>query len=101
MNQMHMPLHYWAEAVHTAVHVLNRTPTAIIHDKSLFVRMYGWKPSVSYMKIFGCVCYVHVPDEVRRKMEPKAVRCMFLGYRVEKKGYKCYDPVNKQEGVCQ
>ncbi|MCO5561027.1 hypothetical protein L7F22_014648 [Adiantum nelumboides] len=96
MNEMNMPLTYWAEAVHTTVHIMNRTPTAAIREISPYERLYGIKPTVSYMKVFGCVCYVHVPNEARKKMEPKAVKCIFLGYPVEKTGYKCYDPTTRQ-----
>ncbi|MCO5571315.1 hypothetical protein L7F22_025053 [Adiantum nelumboides] len=96
MNEMNMPLTYWAEAVHTAVHIMNQTPIAAIHEISPYERLYEIKPTVSYMKVFGCVCYVHVPNEARKKMEPKAVKCIFLGYPVEKKGYKCYDPTTRQ-----
>ncbi|MCO5587362.1 hypothetical protein L7F22_041311 [Adiantum nelumboides] len=96
MIEMNMPLTYWAEAVHTAVHIMNRTPTTAIHEISPYERLYGIKPTVSYMKIFGSVCYVHVPNEARKKMEPKAVKCIFLGYPVEKKSYKCYDPTTRQ-----
>ncbi|MCO5579765.1 hypothetical protein L7F22_033625 [Adiantum nelumboides] len=96
MNEMNMPLTYWPEAVRTAVHIMNQTPTAAIHEISPYERLYGIKPTVSYMKVFGCVCYVHVPKEARKKMESKAVKCIFLGYLVEKKGYKCYDPMTRQ-----
>ncbi|MCO5559390.1 hypothetical protein L7F22_012989 [Adiantum nelumboides] len=101
MNEMNMPLTYWAEAVHTAVHIMNRTPTAAIHEISPYERLYGIKPTIFYMKVFGCVCYVHVPKEARKKMEPKVVKCIFLGYPVEKKGYKCYDPMTRQVYVCR
>ncbi|MCO5601946.1 hypothetical protein L7F22_056072 [Adiantum nelumboides] len=96
MNEINMPLTYCAEAVHTAVHIMNQTPTTTIHEISPYERLYGIKPTVSYMKVFGCVCYVHVPSEARKKMGPKAVKCIFLGYLVEKKGYKCYDPITRQ-----
>ncbi|MCO5569701.1 hypothetical protein L7F22_023417 [Adiantum nelumboides] len=96
MNEMNMPLTYWDEAVYTAVHIMNQTPTAAIHEISSYERLYGIKPTISYMKVFGCVCYVHVPNEARKKMEPKAVKCIFLGYPVEKKGNKCYDPTTRQ-----
>ncbi|MCO5561122.1 hypothetical protein L7F22_014743 [Adiantum nelumboides] len=96
MNKMNMSLTYWVEAVHTAVHIMNQTPTAAIHEISPYERLYGIKPTVSYMKVFGYVCYVHVPNEARKKMEPKAVKCIFLGYPVEKKGYNCYDPTTRQ-----
>ena len=39
-----------------------------------------------------CAC----SREVRRKMEPKAMKCIFLGYPIEKKVYKCYDPMSKK-----
>ncbi|MCO5562284.1 hypothetical protein L7F22_015909 [Adiantum nelumboides] len=93
MNEMNMPLTYWVEAIHTAVHIMNRTPTAEI---SPYEKLYGIKPKVFYMKVFGCVCSVHVPNEARKKMEPKAVKCIFLGYPVEKKGYKWYDSMIRQ-----
>ncbi|MCO5591147.1 hypothetical protein L7F22_045128 [Adiantum nelumboides] len=96
MNEMNMPLTYWAEAFHTAVHIMNQTPIAAVHEISPYERLYGIKPTVSYMRVFGCVCHVHVPNEARKKMEPKAVKCIFLGYPVEKKGYKCYDPTTRQ-----
>ncbi|MCO5600996.1 hypothetical protein L7F22_055112 [Adiantum nelumboides] len=96
MNEMNMPLTYWTEAVHTAVHILNQTPTAAIDEISPYERLYGIKPIVFYMKVFGCVSYVHVSNEARKKMEPKAVKCIFLGYPIEKKGYKCYDPTTRQ-----
>ncbi|MCO5590763.1 hypothetical protein L7F22_044738 [Adiantum nelumboides] len=96
MNEMNMPLTYWAEAVHTTVQIMNRTPTIAIHEISPYERLYGIKATVSYMKVFGCVCYVHVPNEARKKMEPKAIKCIFLGYPIEKKGYKCYDPTTRQ-----
>ena len=31
MNEKEMPEYYWAEAVHAAVYIMNRTPTAVIH----------------------------------------------------------------------
>ena len=42
-------------------------------------------------KVFGCVAYVHVPREKRTKLEPCAIRCMFVGYGNHQKGYKCFD----------
>ncbi|MCO5566959.1 hypothetical protein L7F22_020642 [Adiantum nelumboides] len=95
-NEMNMPLTYWIEAVHTAIHIMNQTPIAAIHEISPYERFYGIKPIVSYMKFFGIVCYVHVPNEARKKMEPNAMKCIFLGYLVEKKGYKCYDPTTRK-----
>lgn len=42
--------------------------------------------------MFGCVCFVHLQPRTRGKLNPKAVRCVFLSYSITQKGYKCYDP---------
>jgi hypothetical protein len=52
----------------------------------------GKKPNVSHLKMFGCIAYVHVLDEKRSKLDPKAEKCIFIGYSLEKKGYRCFNP---------
>ena len=42
--------------------------------------------------IFGCVSFVHVPSGDRGKLDPRALKCVFIGYSSTQKGYKCYHP---------
>ena len=44
---------------------------------------------------------MHVPDEKRRKLDPKSEKCVLVGYSYEQKGYKCYNPQTKQVRVSQ
>jgi hypothetical protein len=44
------------------------------------------KPNVSHFKVFGCIVYVHVPDEKIPKLDPKAEKCIFIGYSLKQKG---------------
>ena len=44
-------------------------------------------------RIFGCVSFVHLHKNQRTKLDPCAVRCLFLGYALHKKGYQCHDPL--------
>ena len=46
-------------------------------------------------KIFGCVFFVHAHSPNRGKLDPRAVKCIFLGYFSTQKGYKCYHPPSK------
>jgi hypothetical protein len=42
--------------------------------------------------MFGCIAYVHVLDEKRSKLDQKAKKCIFIGYSLKQKGYKCFNP---------
>ena len=87
-----MPHIYWAEAVSSAVYIMNRTPTVAIHDVTPKEKFTSNKPDLSHLKVFGCIAYVHVPDELRTKLDRKAEKCVFIGYSLEQKGYRCYNP---------
>ena len=91
-----VPYFYWAEAFTTAIYIMNRTPTAAIHGMTPEERYTGRKPDISHLKIFGCIAYVHVPDELRSKLDPKAEKCIFIGYSLQQKGYRCYNPSTRK-----
>ena len=38
------------------------------------------KPNVNHLREFGCSAYTHVPKDERTKLDPKAKKCIFLGY---------------------
>ena len=94
-----MPHFYWVEAVNTNVYIMNKTPTTIVHNVTPEEKYTGTKPDLSHMKVFGCIAYVHVPDEMRTKLDPKAEKCVFIGYSLEQKGYRCYNPSTRDVRV--
>ncbi len=91
--------HYWAEAVETVVYIMNRTPTATVHGMTPEEKYSGKKPDLSHLKVFGCIAYVHVSNELRTKLDPKAKKCVFIGYSIEQKGYICYNHVTREMRV--
>ena len=93
MFEKNMPHCYWAEAVYTTVYIMNRTPTAVVHGMTPEEKFTSRKPNFSHLKVFGCIAYVHIPDELRSKLDPKAEKCKFVGYSLEQKGYRCYNPI--------
>ena len=75
--------HFWYEAVHIAAYSMNRTPTIAIHKMTPEERFTGKKLDMSHLKVFGCIAYVHVPDELQKKLDPKVEKCIFIGYSLE------------------
>jgi hypothetical protein len=62
---------YWAEAVGTIVYILNRCLTKSVKNRVPQEAWTGSKHNVAHLKVFGCVAYTHVQDELRRKLENK------------------------------
>jgi hypothetical protein len=59
---------------------MNRTPTKAAHGMTLEEKFVGKKPNVSHLIMFGCIAYMHVPNEKRSQLDPKAKKCIFIGY---------------------
>ncbi|RVX10447.1 Retrovirus-related Pol polyprotein from transposon TNT 1-94 [Vitis vinifera] len=47
-------------------------------------------------KIFGCSVFVHINQQHRSKLDPRSLKCIFLRYSSNQKGYKCYSPVTRK-----
>ena len=71
MSERNLPHYYWAKAVHTAVYIMNGTPTSAVHGVTPKEKFTSKKPNLSHLKVFGCIAYVHIPDELRSKLDPK------------------------------
>ncbi|KAL0286083.1 UNVERIFIED_CONTAM: Retrovirus-related Pol polyprotein from transposon TNT 1-94 [Sesamum angustifolium] len=61
LQEKHLPKAFWAEAVYTAVYLLNS------------------------------ICYVHIPTEKRHRLEEKTEKGIFLGYITQSKVYRIYN----------
>lgn len=87
---------FWPEATKWCVHVLNRTLTTSIQDKTLEEAWSGVKPFVDYFRVFGCIAHVHTPNQLRVKLDDKSKKCVLLGVSDESKAYRLFDPVKNQ-----
>ena len=87
-----VPSMFWVEALKTATHLINRLPSQVLHMESPYFRLFAKQPSYDHLRIFGCVCFVHLPPHERHKLSAQSVRCAFLGYNMCQKGFVCYDP---------
>ena len=77
--ESHAPLNFLGEAILTACYVLNRVP----HKKSKltpFELWKGYKPSLGYLRFWGCLAFVRLMDPKITKLGKKVTTCAFLGY---------------------
>ena len=71
---------FWDEAISIVVYLKNRSPTKILDHKTPFESFYGYKLEVSHLRIFESKAFAHIPKEDRRKLDAKAIKCIFIGY---------------------
>lgn len=64
----------------TTVYLRNRSPTKAVKGMTPFEAWTGEKPNVDHLRVFGCTVYAHVPKDERKKLDPKAKKCILLGY---------------------
>ncbi|KAL0334102.1 UNVERIFIED_CONTAM: Retrovirus-related Pol polyprotein from transposon TNT 1-94 [Sesamum angustifolium] len=95
-REKHLPKAFWAEAVYTAVYLLNRCPTKAVQNMTPIEAWSGKKPSAKHLRVFGSICYVHIPIEKRHKLEEKTEKGIFLGYNTQSKGYRIYNLKTKK-----
>ena len=91
-----MPKEFWAEVVVTSVYLSNRAPTRSVWNKTPQEAWNGRKPRISHFRVFGSIAYVHVPDKKRSKLDDKGKKLVFIGYDMNSKGYKLYNPSNRK-----
>ncbi|KAG8488618.1 hypothetical protein CXB51_016586 [Gossypium anomalum] len=71
------------KAASTACFFINRSPSVAIEKKTPQDVWSGNPANYSDLKIFGCPTYAHVDNE---KLEPRSIKCVFLGYKAGVKG---------------
>jgi hypothetical protein len=96
----HVPHHHWTDAVTTTVYLINRMPSKVLEFKTPLQTLSSLVtlPTIQMLppRVFGCVVFVHLHKNQRTKLDPCAIRCLFLGYGVHQKGYRCYDPITQR-----
>jgi hypothetical protein len=86
---------YSDEAFACLVYILNRSPTSSVQGKVHEENWSGSKVNVSHFKNFGCVSFCHVLEELRKKLEDRSEKYIFIGYSEQSKAYRLYNPVTK------
>ena len=91
--QMHVPKHFWADAVYIACFLINRMPSSVLNWDAPYHIIFPNKPLfLIEPQIFGCTCFVRDVRPQASKLDHKSLKCIFLRYSRVQKGYRCYCP---------
>jgi len=76
----------WAEALAYACYLVNRLPSFAIGGKTP-LKVWSGKAAQDYdsLRVFGCSAYYHIKED---KLDPRAKKSVFVGFKKGVKGYK-------------
>ena len=84
---MNVPKHFWVDVVSTTCFFINRMPSLIHNLATSYHRLF---PNNSLFpidpKVFGCTCFARDVHPEVSKLNPKSLKCIFVGYSRVQKG---------------
>ncbi|CAI5457772.1 unnamed protein product [Closterium sp. Yama58-4] len=87
---------WWGAAVQYANWVKNRMGSKGLGGKSPYFMWTRKVPSVSMARVWGCMAQYKVPDQQRRKLDPKAQWGIFLGVSERSKAWMLWSVVDRR-----
>jgi hypothetical protein len=83
---------FWAQEVHTTVHILNRGMLRSNSDKTPYELWKGRPTNVKHFRVFGRKCYIKREDGRLGKFDSRVDKGILVGYSRKRKAYKCFNP---------
>nr|GEW14752.1 hypothetical protein [Tanacetum cinerariifolium] len=92
----HAPLFLWAEAIATVCYTQNRSIIHRCFNKTPYELIQGRKPDISYLHVFGDLCYPKNDHEDIGKLGAKCDIGFFIGYSANFVAYRVYNQRTKK-----
>ncbi|GKC34410.1 retrovirus-related pol polyprotein from transposon TNT 1-94, partial [Tanacetum coccineum] len=79
-----LPTTFWAEVVNTACYVQNRVLVTKPHNKTPYEHFLGRKPTLGFMRPFGCLVTILNTIDHLGKFDGKTTEGFFVGYSINR-----------------
>ena len=85
----------------TSAYVINRIPSRVLGCKSPLETLYQFYSDIRSSfnlapRVFEYTSFVHIHNHNRGKLDLRSLKCVFVGYSSNQKGYKCYHPPTRK-----
>ena len=74
-------------------------PTPFLDNKAPYEKLYGHPYDITILRVFGCLCFPSTLSTNRKKLDPRVVTSIFLGFKSHTKGYVTFDLKTKAINV--
>jgi hypothetical protein len=80
-------LRFGDEVFSSIVYLINRLPSK--NDIVPYTKLFNKTPKYLDLKVLGCSCFPYTRPYNKNKLESRSKQCVFLGYGITQKGYRC------------
>ena len=91
LHEYNLPLYFWPEAVNTSCYISNRVFKRPILNKTSYELWNNRKPKISYLRVFGCKCFILNTKDNLGKFDSKVDEGSFLGYSTSSKANRVFN----------
>jgi hypothetical protein len=88
IHDQDLSMHLWDEATRTTIYVQNILSHSAVGFKTPEEMFSRKKTEVIHLKIFGCPVFVHIPKEMKTKLDPLGKKGIFFGYCEVSKAFR-------------
>ena len=85
LHEKDLPKRFWGKAANTIMCLQNRISTKVVKDPTPFEVWYGYKSSLKFVRVFGCLCFIYIPQVKHDKLDKKSEVGIFVGILEESK----------------
>lgn len=96
MFQSNLPKMFWGKSILIAAYIVKKLLSVTLDWKSPYEALYDTEPNYTFLRTFGCLRYATNVLPFKDKFDPRAKKCIFIGYCSGQKTYKLFDLVNKK-----
>lgn len=87
--QINIPKYMWGAAVLTSAFLINHMPSWTLNSRTnISLLTWNKEPYSLLPRVFGCLCLVHNYGVDVRKLDPRSIKAIFLGYSPTQNEYK-------------
>jgi hypothetical protein len=91
LNEYKISDQFWADAINTACHAINRLYLHKLLKKTSYELLIGNKVNVSYFWVFRSKCYILQKRSKSSKFAPKTYEGVLLGYDSNSRAYRVFN----------
>lgn len=95
--QSYLPSIFWSFSITHDAHLINCLPShfPFLDNLSPYQKLYVKCYDISVLKVFGCLCYTNTLTANHKKLDPRVVPCVYLGFKPNTKGYVVFNLQNR------